>query len=655
MPTVIDELIIKLGLDARGFQADAEKTQRTTTRVGAVARRESSELEESLRKTQVETGRRLKQTEEVGDRTHKSLSRTVKEVGALFGVLATGYGIQQFVKNLTSTEAATGRLAKNIGMSTAELNTWQEAAKRFGGSAEETGATFLGLSQELERMAITGQSEIKPYFLALGVALNDASGKVRPFRDIMLDLSDKFSKMPVQQANYFGRAIGFDQGTITLLREGRGAIEAVLAEVAKIGVITDKQSDEAIKFQNLMSSLEQSFNNLKRALLSELLPEINKAIKGLQNLMEEPATKAEILKALHDMGEGVREFAEFANAAAQAVGGWKNATEILFAIWVGSKFLKVLASLQALVGLLGAVGGGAAALPAWLGAYLGFKLGSNPIATDEQEREAMSHEGGPPLPRMGQERTVGDWMEEQWRRATGWAGGATVPSPGTGPTRGQRNNNPLNLSYMPGQIGVLGREEGGNHQFGVFPDMETGVAANMRQLLRYQENNGLNTVRQLVEKWTSEPGVDHTQYINDVARAIGVGPDTPIDLRQQQVAEAYIRAAALHESGAVSPEAVSKGVSMGLGNWARSAPPSMPSTPRPDISSLDPGLRYGMRTPAAAAYSPASATGAANSNTVNVGTVVVNTQATDASGIARDISGALRKYAFVNQANTGLA
>jgi hypothetical protein len=297
-------------------------------------------------------------------------------------------------------------------------------------------------------------------------------------------------------------------------------------------------------------------------------------------------------------------------------------------------------------------------LPAGLGAWLGFTAGSNPIATDAQEREAMSHEGGAPLPRAGQDRTVGDWLGETWQKAHGWLGGGTVPSPGDpNSPRGIRNNNPLNLSYLPGQIGVLGREQGNNQQFGVYQDMESGVAASMRQLLRYQENNGLTTVRQLVQKWTSEPGVDHTAYINDVARAIGVGADQPIDLRQQRVAEAYIQAAARHESGAVSAEAVSKGVARALGGTASPAP-NMAGTgvPRVDVSALDPALRGGLRAPSAAARL-ASADGSTSnvSNVVSVGTVIVNTKATDAAGIGRDIAGALKKYSYANQANTGLS
>lgn len=52
--------------------------------------------------------------------------------------------------------------------------------------------------------------------------------------------------------------------------------------------------------------------------------------------------------------------------------------------------------------------------------------------------------------------------------------------------------------------------------------------------------------------------------------------------------------------------------------------------------------------------SPTMASAGATSQTTNVGTIVINTQATDAEGIARDMRGAIAKRGLVTQANTGL-
>lgn len=58
--------------------------------------------------------------------------------------------------------------------------------------------------------------------------------------------------------------------------------------------------------------------------------------------------------------------------------------------------------------------------------------------------------------------------------------------------------------------------------------------------------------------------------------------------------------------------------------------------------------------PAAAAAGASGAGGRQSSNTTTVGTVVVNTQATDAQGIARDIKPAMERLSFATQSDTGL-
>lgn len=132
--------------------------------------------------------------------------------------------------------------------------------------------------------------------------------------------------------------------------------------------------------------------------------------------------------------------------------------------------------------------------------------------------------------------------------------------PGGAGTRGIRNNNPLNLEYRPGQ-GAIGRDP----RFGVYHTMEEGLAADAKQLWIDQDKHGLKTVRELVSYWVSDPKADLGSYIADVARAIGVSPDQPIDIHNQRILESYLGAAAKHESGAVDPATIHRGVAMALG------------------------------------------------------------------------------------------
>lgn len=103
------------------------------------------------------------------------------------------------------------------------------------------------------------------------------------------------------------------------------------------------------------------------------------------------------------------------------------------------------------------------------------------------------------------------------------------------------NNNPLNLRFA-GQGTAIGRDYRG---FAKFSTMEGGIAAEYRQLLKY-ESRGLTTPREIVKKWAPRAPAS---YIRDVAAAVGVSPDTPVDLSDPKIAAKFMHAMAAHEVG----------------------------------------------------------------------------------------------------------
>jgi hypothetical protein len=150
----------------------------------------------------------------------------------------------------------------------------------------------------------------------------------------------------------------------------------------------------------------------------------------------------------------------------------------------------------------------------------------------------------------------------------GGGGGAPVTGSGTA-TIGQRQNNPGNLEFA----GQPYASPGQGNRFAAFPDMPTGVAANADQLALYQTQHGINTVRGAVGRWVegpnpdpSKPRPDLTSYIGDISKALGVGPDQPVDFTDPKVQAAFIQAQFPHESAGggyqLNPADVQKGVQM---------------------------------------------------------------------------------------------
>jgi hypothetical protein len=225
MATVIDELVLRLGLDASQFTRGQDEFQR------------------NLRKVQDETGTRGKEIEAAGNKMADAFRRVRNEVFALAASVFAIRGLREFAQEIIQNEAAIGRWAKVIGMSTEDLSAWGGAAERAGGTMGATTGTLNGLMQQFQQFALTGQSQVVPYFRALGVQITDTEGKMRPMGDILLDLADKFHAMSPERTESFGTALGLDQGTINLLIQGRQAVEQLLEAQRRLGVVHKEDAE----------------------------------------------------------------------------------------------------------------------------------------------------------------------------------------------------------------------------------------------------------------------------------------------------------------------------------------------------------------------------------------------------------------------------
>ncbi len=356
MASIVDALVVTLGLDASRFTSG------------------SKQASADLRKTKEDANAAAKQIEASGRQAAEFFKRLRNEAIALFATFTAGRGLAEFIRDITLSDAATGRLAHNLDMSTQQLSAWEKAAESVGGSAGATASSFDSLTQQFQQFALTGQSSVIQYFRALNVSISDAQGHLRPLGDILLDLADKFKGMDPARAQAFGRALGLDPGTITLLEQGRAAVAKLLAEKAKVSP-TDADAGRAQGLIAQLQDIRQQIDQLFRTILNNLSPEISKLLAQLddwlkknkdwlaQNISAELEKFVGWIKAIDwaAVQKGLHDFMSGTAGVITHLGGWIRVTETLFALWLGAKFLAVMANLRLAAGMLtlGGAGGGA--------------------------------------------------------------------------------------------------------------------------------------------------------------------------------------------------------------------------------------------------------------------------------------------------------
>lgn len=143
-------------------------------------------------------------------------------------------------------------------------------------------------------------------------------------------------------------------------------------------------------------------------------------------------------------------------------------------------------------------------------------------------------------------------------------------------TRGFRNNNPGNIDYNPRNPwqGQLPPDPAIENRFARFDTAENGIRALAKLVLAYRGKDGMagiggsgiDTVREVINRWA--PGVenDTEAYIKAVAAGVGAQPNQPIDLRNYRTLIAITTGIIKHENGGVpyAPEVIADGVRRAL-------------------------------------------------------------------------------------------
>lgn len=268
MPTVIDSLVVLLKLDPSQFTDEQKKAL------------------ERLRQTDRSVASTAKNMEAYGKRASQFFVQVRDSALQLFAVLAGGYGLKEFAQHTVTSTAALGRLAYNIGVSSEELGAWEGAVRAMGGDANAAGASMQNLMLNLQEFALTGHSQVVPFFRAMGIQLADAQGHARSVSDIMTDLNRWAQTVSPQQANFMFRALGLDQDTINLLERTPAEFDRYMNAVKAAGVPTKEQTKAMQDLLSSFSYLGQAMETTGREVLTQWAPDIIHATDATTKWLE---------------------------------------------------------------------------------------------------------------------------------------------------------------------------------------------------------------------------------------------------------------------------------------------------------------------------------------------------------------------------------
>lgn len=265
MATVIDSLVVTLGLDAGGMKKGAD-----------------------------EGNKALKATEQQATKTSRTVEHGAKDMAVAFnkvkieimgmlaalGVAVSMKGIEGFFVGMTKTNAALGRFATNVGMSASRLDAMRTVAEQFGDTAETAYNAVQTVANGISEATYKGQSAFTNIARANGIQLQNAKGQWLSYEDVLVSVSKRLQSVAAHNGAQ-GRQLAFNLagrlGLGSFFNELMDPNYAQRVDAAqRLSGVTEESTKNAQKLQAQWALIREQFRAIKNQIYTAFAPTLLK-------------------------------------------------------------------------------------------------------------------------------------------------------------------------------------------------------------------------------------------------------------------------------------------------------------------------------------------------------------------------------------------
>jgi hypothetical protein len=631
MATVIDSLIVTLGLDPANFTKGQKQAA------------------DAMRRTREESVSTAKEMEMRGKQGAQFFSQIRTAALGLAAVLTGGAVLRQFGQQASASDAAIGRMARTLGVATDRLGAYRNMAARVGAAPDAAVTSLQSIQDQIQRARLLGQP-INPAFSAVGVRVADPSGKARSVDDIYDDVIEALRNRPASERPLIANQLGVGEDAVGLAGLSREEYARLRSEQRALGNVTKAQAEAGQRLMNAWQNLGQAIETTWRGLREKLEPAITALITAFTQMITSlnlPEFEPQI-KALSD---AIKEFARYLTSPAfrSDLEGFGKALRDLGA---GLLWLLEMLGLRDRTTPPGAP---AAPVPGrHVTSPLGPRFGMSDREIEDQRRRERPNGVGP----------LADLYYQSAPSALGGYGGGAQPRSLTG-----RHLQAYQYFRTAGYSheAATGLVANLHQESGVVPDVRPGDGGRSHGIAQW---NG-DRLRRFMERYGKLPGQATLQQQLEYAtwELSENGPEASAgrSIRSaksareagQIASRQWLRPGVTEE--ARRREEANRGDTANNFSGALANPSSVPSLrdqaptasiPGPQSMLSDPGLLTGGRL---AAVQAGAVTNSTSTTAIQTGPVTIQTSASDARGIAAAFTDRLAEIAKTSQAARGLA
>lgn len=213
----------------------------------------------------------------VAEKTSKRITSVLGKLGIAFGAVQTA----RFAQGIITAQDELGKLSQKTNMSVKEAAGWVHALDLANVSQEALQKTAKALGTQMLDASM-GLAEAKRNFAALDIGIKNSDGSLKSVNAVLLEVADRFANATdkTAAAALMNKLLGKSAlDLIPAFKDGRAALEAMIAEGQRLNPITEESSRQAEQFNDNITRLSKSIK-------SEFIVAMNAALPAMAGISE---------------------------------------------------------------------------------------------------------------------------------------------------------------------------------------------------------------------------------------------------------------------------------------------------------------------------------------------------------------------------------
>lgn len=229
----------------------------------------------------------LKKADQNADKATTSIGSALKAMAGLaagfFAAGAAGATFSQTVEELNTI----GRTADSLGLAAEDVDAFSRSMVAMGGDAQGARDSMVDMAESIGEAVQDVESGRAKVYATLGISLKDVNGQAITATEGMLRLSDAVSGMSREQAIFRIKELGItDNRTVELILKGRQEMERMLAVQKEQSGVTKESVENARRYQEAMSRLNNAQDSITTQMVSALVPALTTVIEWVAKGVE---------------------------------------------------------------------------------------------------------------------------------------------------------------------------------------------------------------------------------------------------------------------------------------------------------------------------------------------------------------------------------